>query len=219
MCLAIYKPKNRTISKEILLYAQTVNPDGIGIAYSDQQGLHVYKTIDEQKTLKLFEIISNNLKNFDVLIHLRYATRGEVNDSNCHPFLNEKKTFAIIHNGTFSGFGSNLKSDTKEFCENLAFPIFAKTGYSQGFMNLMEHFAQSQKLASIDRNGKVIVYNQRSWTEREGILYSNTYSLPDFPKPKRKKSHDPFYFKEDSWDFWKDEKETEEYHQNFYKFQ
>ena len=199
MCLAIYKPKNKSVPLEYLKHAKTVNPDGIGIAYSDRQGLHVYKTLDKIDTM--IDIIDKNLKNFDLLIHFRYATKGHIEKDNCHPFLSDKKNLALIHNGTFYEFGSPEKSDTKEFCEKLVFPIFAKTGYSKGFLNLMEHFAQDQRLATIDHNGKVMVYCPKNWIVREGVYYSNSYSLP-FGESKKRKNKDPFYFSDN--DFYKD---------------
>lgn len=200
MCLAIYKPKNQTIPKEYLLYASEVNSDGIGLAYADKKGLNVYKSDDPKKFKKFFDVLEKDLKSFDCLVHLRYATRGYIEKENCHPFINEKKNLALIHNGTFHDFGSHEHSDTKEFCEKLAFPIFAKTGYSKGFLNLMEHFAKTQKLATIDHNGKVIVYNPSSWIQRNGVFYSNSYSLPQDSFKKYRKKKDEIIDYEWEWE-------------------
>lgn len=40
------------------------------------------------------------------LYHTRVASKGSVSDSNCHPYLNEDESFALMMNGTISSFGA-----------------------------------------------------------------------------------------------------------------
>lgn len=108
MCIAIYKPAGKRIPLEYLEESFKYNPDGSGFAWAEDgevtivRGMFTYE--DFLKEWKDHDqLISHN-----ALIHFRIATHGSIDKENCHPF--PLKEGALIHNGVFSGLGSQKTS-------------------------------------------------------------------------------------------------------------
>lgn len=78
------------------------NPDGAGIAWHDDTGLHRVRNADNGKALAFITKHWNELKDAPCLIHFRLATHGAVNTENTHPFrytLAHGEHGYIAHNG------------------------------------------------------------------------------------------------------------------------
>jgi hypothetical protein len=136
-----------------------------------------------------------------LILHFRWATHGEVNVENCHPF--ELKDGALIHNGVISGMGTSSyskyytppkgkaceaecddRSDTREFVED----YLADMGVSEllSAKKLIEHTIGYSKLVTIHHDGSVHIFNERSGHWRNGVWYSN-----DSYKPAKALSANP----------------------------
>ena len=110
MCLIIQKPKGLIVPEEKLTSAIAVNPDGFGLSYVDGSSLVTQRSPEKGAPDFLTRKINEELKDTDVLLHLRYTTVGETSLRNAHPFpILEKKTDGIdvrmAHNGTIHSYG------------------------------------------------------------------------------------------------------------------
>ena len=93
MCLAILAPKGVSKNKKILFdaieNAAFTNDDGMGYAFKRNSTKKVYISKGYTEVDKIIESIkSKNLKDEDELIvHLRFGNKGDVNAEMCHPFV------------------------------------------------------------------------------------------------------------------------------------
>ena len=111
MCIAIYKPKDVTISKAALQRCFVANPDGAGFMFAEDNQLHTYKGYF---SFKNFYKAYQKHETKQALVHFRIKTHGKTNKQNCHPFLvNDRLGF--IHNGIINGYGNDRLSDTIQF--------------------------------------------------------------------------------------------------------
>ena len=116
MCIAILKPKDKTISKETLQECCNNNKDGMGFAYTDGNTVYINKYMNFDDFYKDYKEVETTST---MLIHFRIATHGKVEVKNCHPFkLNNR--MALIHNGVISGYGDKEnKTDTQDFIDKV----------------------------------------------------------------------------------------------------
>jgi hypothetical protein len=183
MCIAIYKPAGKIISKANLAQCFKANPDGAGFMYAKDKELNLLKgffTFDE------FWDVYEPLQNEQCLIHFRIKTHGEINYTNCHPFL-VNKSLGFIHNGVISGFGAGKLSDTVEFNEQIIKPLVNKYGnrimFDESIVSLIESRIGYSKLAFLDRHGNFNLFNENKGVWDNEVWYSNTsYKIPE-PKP------------------------------------
>ena len=102
MCVIITAEKGAmpTVSQIVLM--SEANPDGAGIAWHDEDGLHRYRNPDNRKTLGMILTNWDRFVESSFLLHFRLATHGAVNTENTHPFrytLAHGEHGYIAHNG------------------------------------------------------------------------------------------------------------------------
>ena len=96
------------------------------------------------------------------MYHTRVASVGSVKDSNCHPYVNKDKSFALMMNGTDRSFGAIGELEDKTDTE-VIFDIIDKMNYDVSFLkNLSPRFMGF-------KNNKVFVTNPSSM----GLKYQN----------------------------------------------
>lgn len=173
MCIAIVVPAGKILSGEILTNCYNANPDGMGMAYINDDG----KVELSKGFLKIGEFVPAYKEKAvkygatnAMLVHFRIATMGKVNPSNCHPF--RIKNGALIHNGSLWWDRAGLdaeKSDTRLFCEqqynNLQYDVV-----KEALPELTTALGYN-KLAMLYDGGEYIRVGR--WEEDEGIYYSN----------------------------------------------
>ena len=80
------------------------HPHGWGLAYLRGGKMIIKKEpVDASKSDELAKILKKTLKSKLTLAHIRYATIGNVDAVNCHPFTETdflRKRWTLIHNGT-----------------------------------------------------------------------------------------------------------------------
>jgi glutamine amidotransferase len=197
MCIAIYKPAGKIISKESLAQCFKTNPDGAGFMYAKDKELYYDKgffTFDE-----FYEEYSK-IEQEQCLIHFRIKTHGPISVDNCHPFM-VNKGLGFIHNGIIGGYGSADVSDTRHFNAAVLKPLVSKYGNSVLQMPAIKDLIESRigysKLAFLDRHGNYELFNEDKGVWDNDIWYSNnSYKPPVFypvktqpylPKPKLKR--------------------------------
>ena len=159
MCLIILNQKGKSIPENIIHNAEVKNPDGFGIVYLDT--LDIIKTADYDIAKDLI----NTKRPF--VCHYRYATVGEINESNMHPFefINNSTRYCIMTNGTYSGLGDKNISDTKEL-SNILSDIPSK--YWLKVLSLSDTRAL---IINLD-TGNIIRHGD--WHKKDKVLYSKS---------------------------------------------
>lgn len=183
MCIAIYKPQGKTISKKTLELCYNNNPDGAGFMFAENKELKIHKGFFE------FDKFYQAYKEHEAkkcVIHFRIKTHGKVDEINCHPFkINNSMGF--VHNGTITGFGNDTFSDTIQFNESILQKLVGKWGnlalFQDPIVDLIENRIGWSKLIMLDRHGNHKIFNEQKGEWSGGIWYSNsTYKpAPKYP--------------------------------------
>ena len=98
------------------------HPHGWGLAVSDDNNISIEKEpMQASKSGYLKERLSLPIVTKSALAHIRYATIGNIDYKNCHPYSkrdNSSRCWTLIHNGTIfdypplNGFLKHQKGDT-----------------------------------------------------------------------------------------------------------
>lgn len=171
MCIAIVKPKDKTIPKARLKICSEANPDGMGFAFCKDGNIYIRKYLDDFE--KFYKDYSKVEKTSTMLIHFRIATHGEINVENCHPFkLNNH--MALIHNGVISGYGDKeKKSDTRDFIDKVIGNISHKQWRNPAFRELVGDAIGYSKFGILDTVGNYYIINEDRGYWTDGVWYSN----------------------------------------------
>lgn len=202
MCIAIVKPKDKTISKETLRTCFNGNPDGAGFAYVKDNKIYINKFMEFDKFYDEYVVHEHES---NMLIHFRIATHGGVNLDNTHPFkLNDR--MVLIHNGIISGYGEKKDgglSDTRDFIDKVIGNISYKMWKSPYFRKLVGSAIGYSKLAILDNKGNTIIINEDKGVWDDGIWYSNSSYKPKVVKPVTK-DYDYTYYPCEYYSYHKD---------------
>ena len=172
MCIAIVKPKDKVIPKEVLRTCFENNPDGCGFAYVQDNTVYIQKFLDNFEDFYSEYSKVENLSN--MLIHFRIKTHGAVSLENCHPFKMNNR-MALIHNGIITGYGDKeSKSDTRDFIDKILSNISWKMWKNPAFRQLVGDAIGYSKLGIIDTDGNVYIINEAKGKWDDGVWYSNS---------------------------------------------
>lgn len=181
MCLLIVNPtKGELIPLEYFINADDNNPDGIGIAYSNNKRLIIKKFLVEkaEDVWKYYKKVKENTKS-NIVIHFRFSTGGLIDENNIHPIPINRK-LCVSHNGVFTHIKpSKTNSDTKNFSiflskiKNIETLIYDKSFHSPLNQYLKE------KLVFLDNNGKYLILSSDKFHTLNGNFYSN-YGYENF---------------------------------------
>ena len=173
MCLAIFKPAGQSIDPEHLTNAAERNPDGGGIAYTDGSTMTVEKGFFDgaETIIKLLE----ELESVPALVHFRWSTQGDIDDTNCHPFI--VGDWAMIHNGHIPCVADHPKhSDTYLYASdkmarrvqgNPQWPLLPRSAKK------MSREIGASKLAFLRENGDSLIVNEKQGSWVDGVWFSN----------------------------------------------
>jgi len=202
MCIAIFKPKDKTISKEILQTCYNSNKDGCGFAFIKDDTIYINKYMK-------FEDFYNDYKEVEetspMLIHFRIATHGKVEVKNCHPFkLNNR--MALIHNGIISGYGDKEnKTDTQDFIDKVIGNISWKMWKNPSFIELVDKAIGYSKLVILDVTGEHFIVGESKGYWDDGVWYSNKSYQPKVPATKPPVVYYERYNQNQLWDMYGEE--------------
>lgn len=124
MCRILVNKNNiEKFSYKELRESYIQNPDGTGLYAYDTELNKVFlkkwiKGTKFKEIAKVIQIINNNKKYKNVVIHFRFATSGKTDTDQIHP-IQVKKNLYIAHNGVLSGLGDEVESDTQQFAKML----------------------------------------------------------------------------------------------------
>lgn len=192
MCIAIFKPANKTISKAALQQCFLSNPNGAGFMYAKGKELHIHKGFF---TFKDFYNAYLPYENEVCAIHFRIKTHGAIDETNCHPFR-INKGLGFIHNGIIGGFGFDDKSDTFHFNEAIMKPLVNKYGnnilVNPAIKSLIESKIGYSKFVMLDRHGNWTLFNESKGIWDDGVWYSNSSYKPYVAPPMTYGQHTPY---------------------------
>lgn len=177
MCLIIYAPKGQLVPRDVLSFAANQNSDGIGVMSED--GVHKYLGKKALKRARRY-IESLAADQIPYAVHMRWATHGDINLDNTHPYKAPEGNHYIMHNGIISfttAESSKAESDTAVYVRKYlhAMPDFEDTDY---YKQVGTHIGYSNKFVIMDTDARFQVCNESQGIWIEGVWYSNTYSLP-----------------------------------------
>lgn len=190
MCIIICKPKGEEVSESTLRRCFRKHPHGAGFAYADGERVHIRKGF-----FNVEDFINkyNKYKDLSVLLHFRWATRGEKTKANCHPFrLSEHQVMA--HNGTLTRVRcEKKKSDSWNFAHRILKPLIKidpKFIYSKAGSKIINlAIGDSNKVTILDTVGNFLIYNERAG-EYEGKVWYSNHTYLDVPTTTTKR---PFF--------------------------
>lgn len=178
MCIAIYKPANKTITKASLHQCFKSNPDGAGFMYVENKELKMQKGFF---TFQEFWEAYEPHQEKQAAIHFRIKTHGLIDTDNCHPFM-INSGLGFIHNGVISGFGLGNQSDTNHFNETIFKPLVRKYGNSivtnPAIKTLVESKIGYSKFVVLDRHGNFELFNETKGIWDDEVWYSNSSYKP-----------------------------------------
>ena len=188
MCIAIVKPKGKTIPTEHLKNSFDNNQDGGGVAYSKNGKVHIIKGIFSKK--KFVKTVRFAEKEADgaILIHCRIGTSGLKDENNCHPHVVNDEC-VLMHNGVLSitvPSGSKI-SDTVIFINEYLKPLENDFMKNEAITKLVEKaIGSNNKFALLNNKGEYKIINEKAGVWENGVWYSNsTYSYQKY-KPVTK---------------------------------
>lgn len=212
MCIIIVKPKEKTLEKKLLKHCWDKNNDGGGFAFAENDKIKVYKELEDfDKFWKLYEThvvkpraakdkTKTREEAYNVLLHFRIGTSGEVSRDNIHPFI-VNTTYAFAHNGIITNLDMTANSpfsDTYVFNELIKdLPLHWMKNKSQRIL-VRSFIGSGSKLAFLDKRGAVNMIREEKgdWDlTGTGCWFSNTsykgwdwvarsgYHTPDVDSP------------------------------------
>lgn len=215
MCIIIVgKPED--ITDKILLKAYNGNKDGFGLMYSKNNKIITEKFLPKKfkSVLKCFKRHAKNTN--QIALHFRFATTGDKNNFNSHPFciLNKKLgdnfDLYLMHNSPLlpAPILDNKKSDTYFFSRYILKPIVK----NKPDLIFNESFIKSlNKIINSETNSRVLLLNSLNnnfeflgdWSEYKNLKVSQTYSIQDYESTitySRNSDFNNYNFKSYSYD-------------------
>ena len=125
MCLIVASEQGKLIDLSDLEVAYNNNPDGAGVMWLQEGRVHQLHTVP--KTFAEVRDLAMHCVGFPHAMHLRYCTRGKVNQDNCHPFtvlnkdLGDESDLTLMHNGTFSWITFNEEHKKHDWSDTAVF--------------------------------------------------------------------------------------------------
>ncbi|HLT63317.1 MAG TPA: class II glutamine amidotransferase [Pseudohongiella sp.] len=178
MCLIIHKPANQQLPEGLLESAATYNPHGFGVMTFGDNNRPVVRRSGRTNFREL-QKICDTLGNQECVIHLRYATSGQQDLENAHPFRVTKDIY-VAHNGTLNlQRHTPERSDTWHLINDYLKPVLGKNPallHDRFFQHMVEAWCgPNNRFVFLDnQQKKTVIINRQQGFEVNGIWLSNT---------------------------------------------
>lgn len=182
MCLIIYGQGDREVRRDVFESAFTDNSDGIGIMVAGEAKRFYGKRCLRRAWSYMQQV---NRWGLPFGVHFRFATHGNVDSTNVHPFRAPDSDVLVMHNGVIHhAKPRNGMSDTAAYIydEMAAAPRVTHEGY---YRAIEEDIGYWNKFLVMDDTGEFRILNEWAGDWIAGLWYSQTYSLPDYMQPVR----------------------------------
>ncbi|MEU6559417.1 class II glutamine amidotransferase [Nocardia nova] len=187
MCLLTYYPADTTPDPDALRTGAIANPHGHGFALVTRGRIVTGHSMNADKVIDAFTRLRARHRAGPALFHSRYATRGVIGLSNCHPFrLGGDQRTVLAHNGTLPKRvhprAYDRRSDTRIAAEEyLAGQPFGPIDTVAGARGLSEWLGTSKLvILTVDPAyaHTAYLFGEQAGRWVEGIWYSNRTYLP-----------------------------------------
>jgi hypothetical protein len=119
MCLLIAMNGGADVTDNQLERAAWSNPDGFGWAIHTGEHLIRFRSMNIDDAITEWRFVRKMYPDQAAIWHLRWATHGTVDVSNCHPFeVGHDARMMIAHNGVLPIDAENGRSDTRILAED-----------------------------------------------------------------------------------------------------
>jgi predicted glutamine amidotransferase len=196
MCQIMYMPKGSYINKRHVYTSQKNNPHGIGMMWVEGGRVKVYR--GKKSYTEIIDELRKHSRH-DLILHMRYATRGSHSNINCHPFKildynQDGIDLYMMHNWTLPiGLGKTLHSDSYHLAQELRRYILKhgiESLYNPRNADLLGRvIGVNNRVIFLDSNNKVTYINKESGlTLGKSVKrwYANRYSLETSYRKKTK---------------------------------
>ena len=200
MCLIIRKRAGISIPNALIEAAVRFNNDGwgaMGFASSGRMLFGRWKTTEAVDIQRFADMHIDD----DLVLHLRYRTRGAADARNLQPFEIVPGLF-LMHNGEVD-MPRRLadRSDTWHLVTDLLRPLLDRhqgLALDRGFLRIFEQsLGPSNRVVLLSRQGRRIeILNSAQGTQYKGLWLSSTrwidkniLEIPDAPKPQHRTYH------------------------------
>lgn len=178
MCIAVYKPKGKKITRATLKECWKSNPDGGGYMFANNGNLRITKGFSSFKEMYKSFRKAENQYDTDFVLHFRIATSGGVSAKMCHPFL-ITNGLAVVHNGIFSDIvvpKNSVLSDTAIFVQDVLNKLPDGWLENKAELFLIKQYCtkNNSKLIFLDSSGESKIINEVDGIWDEGIWFSNS---------------------------------------------
>ena len=167
MCCIIHRLKDsKSIPTSNIDLIIDKNPHGWGISYIKNGILQIEKSMNmEAAVVKIKQLEDENI---EFLFHARYATHGEKNLQNCHPY--DLNNGVMFHNGTIDIRCRNKHlSDTHYFSLKVNKYLRKKKSLEWIIKKLSSQIGKSRLAFMLD-TGEILKFGD--WQELDGNFYS-----------------------------------------------
>lgn len=174
MCIIIVCDK--TPSHDILIDCANENPDLCGISWIHSGIVETHRGLQINQLLNISDKIPPKTHR---IYHFRIATMGRIDVVNSHPFpLHRRKTlshtystYALAHNGIFSGMGDRNESDTLKIVK------FLEHEKPQRYYEVCNTLAtiSNSRIAFADGKREAVYTFGCGWSLYDGMLFSVPY--------------------------------------------
>ncbi|PPJ36471.1 hypothetical protein C5E45_20725 [Nocardia nova] len=187
MCLLTYYPAGAAIDTGALRFGAEANPDGHGFAIVTSGRIITGHGMNAHTVIATFARTRAEHPDGPALFHSRYATRGAIDLSNCHPFrLGGDRRTVLAHNGTLPKRvhprAYDRRSDTRIAAEDyLPAQPFGPIDTAAGARGLAGWLGSSKLvILTVDPvyARAAYLFGERAGQWVGGIWYSNRSYLP-----------------------------------------
>ena len=200
MCVICVKKQGKrlpTYEELELMWAR--NPHGAGFMFARNGLVHIRKGFMTLSALIHAMNEEKITKEDSLVIHFRISTQGGITQENCHPFpispkledmeaLEITSNIGIAHNGIIQRTSQNncKYSDTALFVIKYLCFIYRspKDIYCKALNEAAYALAPYNKFALMNGDGKITLLGD--FQEKNGLLYSNLYHVPNYRYPCKK---------------------------------
>ena len=192
MCLIVNKPAGYSLQKRAMRFAFHNNPDGFGIS-SFIPGEFFRLDTGITESFDEFWETAYQYSDLHQVIHLRYATVGQVSNKLIHPFEIIPNVY-LFHNGTLKDFSHipEGESDTSWFVQTVLRPEFKKNPECFLDKKWVEKLAggiNGGRMIILRTDGKKAIINKYYGYQYGSIWFSNFNYLGS--KVKRAEAKEP----------------------------
>lgn len=175
MCIIIHREQGSNVPNSVLEHNRKKNPDGFGLAWRDDEGLHhkKYAPTAYDEFHDMLKRLDRN-PSIEYVAHYRFATHGPACERLSHPFPYEDEDgneVLVFHNGIINIQTESHESDTSRFVERVLANLPTGWWNNSAIRFLVEQSVSGSRLLVMSAKNTVRL-NERLWTQQNGIFYS-----------------------------------------------